>query len=292
MRLTLKEVLVVLFAVAAAAAAFIGPKWQAKAALKGQAAAEPFRLAGNFYYVGASDISAFLLTGPEGHILLGAGYATTVPLIMGSIAKLGVDIRDVKVLLASEGDPWNAGGLKVLQEASGAAVWASEPSAGMIAAGGARDDLALPLDIAMRIGFLRYDPPRVDRRFRDGETIQVGPTAVTAHLTAGGSRGCTSWTFQVRDGDRVLNAVIACPLAVVLGMRYPEQRDDIERSLRVLRSLPVDIWATSHARAWGRYRKYVASQSASNAADAFIDPEGYRDFVNAAEDEFRRGVTH
>ena len=95
-----------------------------------------------------------------------------------------------------------------------------------------------------------YPPARVDHRFKDGDTIQVGPIALTAHVTGGGTRGCTSWSFAVRDGDRVLNVVSACSLQVVQGMRYPEQRADIQRSLRVLRSLPADIWLTSRGRPW------------------------------------------
>lgn len=90
----------------------------------------------------------------------------------------------------------------------------------------------------------------------------------------------------------MLNVVSACSLGMVQGMRYPEQAADIERSLRVLRSLPADIWVTSRARAWGRYRKFVASKTAKNPVDPFIDPEGYRAYIDAAEAEFRRGVVH
>ena len=75
-------------------------------------------------------------------------------------------------------------------------------------------------------------------------------------------------------------------------MRYPEQGSDLERSFSVLRSLPADIWVTSRARPWGRYRKFVASQTAKNPVDPFIDPEGYRAYIDAAEAEFRQGVVH
>ena len=89
---------------------------------------------------------------------------------------------------------------------------------------------------------------RVDHRFKDGDTIRVGPIALTAHITGGATRGCTSWSFVVRDGDRVLKVVSACSLVVVQGMRYPEQGADLERSFRVLRSLPADIWVTPPRR--------------------------------------------
>jgi metallo-beta-lactamase class B len=258
----------------------------------GQGPAEPFRIAGTFYYVGASDVAAFLITGPEGHVVLDGGYPTTAPMIMASIAKLGFDIKDVKVLLNSEPHPDHAGGLGVLQQASGAKLLASDASADAIAAGGDDPDIFLPLRALIRIGILGYPATRVDHRFKDGDTIRVGPVALTAHVTGGHSRGCTSWSFPVHDGDRVLNVVSACELVVLASIRYPEQGADLERSFRVLRSVAVDIWVTAHARKWGRYRKFVARATAKNPVDPFIDPEGYRAYIDTAEAEFRQGVVH
>jgi metallo-beta-lactamase class B len=290
--ITRREGLILLIALAAGPIVFVGTKWKANAERHGQQRVEPFRIAGNFYYVGANDVSAFLITGPEGHVLLDGGYPTTAPMIMESIAALGFDIKDVKVLLNSDPHPEQAGGLSAIQQASGAELWASDASADAIASGGYDPDMALPLRAAARIGIFGYPAARVDHRFKDGDTIRVGPTALTAHVTAGATRGCTSWSFRVRDGDRVLNVVSACSLAVVLGMRYPEQNADMERSFLVLRSLPADIWVTSHARAWGRYRKFAARASARNPVDPFVDPAGYRAYVDAAEADFRNGVVH
>ena len=150
----------------------------------------------------------------------------------------------------------------------------------------------LPLRALIWIGVLGYPATRVDHRFKDGETIRVGPIALTAHITAGHSRGCTSWSFPVKDDNRTLNVVSVCDTGVLEMSRYPEQDADRERSLRVLRSLPADIWVTNHARPWGRYRKFVASQAAKNPVDPFIDPDGYRAFIDAAEAELREGRVH
>jgi metallo-beta-lactamase class B len=167
---------------------------------------------------------AFLVTGPEGHVVLDGGYPNTGPMIIASIAQLGFDIKDVKVLLNSIPRRDHAGGLAALQQASGAKLWASESSAGVIASGGDDPDIALPFRTLVQIGILGFPPARVDHRFKDGDTIRVGPIALTAHVTGGSTRGCTSWSFPVRDAERVLNVVSACPLeAAPLGMRYPEQ---------------------------------------------------------------------
>jgi metallo-beta-lactamase class B len=286
-------VLAFLFAFAAILVVILGRIWKATVDRSGPGPAEPFRIAGNFYYVGADAVSAFLITGPEGHVVLDGGYPSTAPMIIASIAQLGFDIRDVKVLLNSIPRREHAGGLAALQQASGAELWASGASAPILASGGDDPDIALPVRTLFQVGLLGYPPARVDHRFTDGDTIRVGPIALTAHMTGGSSRGCTSWSFPVRDGDRVLNVVSACPIGMTpLGMRYPEQRADIERSLRVLRNLPADIWVTPQSGGWGRYRKFVASRTAKNPVEAFIDPEGYRAYIDAAEAEFRQGVVH
>jgi metallo-beta-lactamase class B len=290
---TKRSRLVVLLAALSVVALVLVGRWLNATKVGGQQPAEPFRIAGNFYYVGANDVAAFLITGPQGHVVLDAGYPTTARMIMASTAKLGFDIKDVKVLLNSDSHADHAGGLAVLQQASGAELWASEASANALASGGDDPDMFLPVRALVWLGVIgRYPPPRVDHRFKDGETIRVGPIALTAHVTAGHTRGCTSWSFPVRDGDRVLNVVSVCDTGILATSRYPEQGADRERSLRVLRSLPADIWVTNHARMWGRYRKFVASTTAKNPVDAFIDPEGYRAFIDAAEAELRQGRVH
>ena len=211
-----KRQLVVLLVVLSVVALVLVARWGNATKIGGQGPAEPFRIAGNFYYVGASDVAAFLITGPEGHVVLDGGYPTTARLIMTSIAKLGFDIKDVKVLLNSEPHPDHGGGLAVLQQASGAQLWASDASADVLASGGDDPDIVLPLRALIWIGILGYPPARVDHRFKDGDTIRVGPIALTAHITAGHTRGCTSWSFPVRDGDRVLN-VVSVRDPVVLG---------------------------------------------------------------------------
>jgi metallo-beta-lactamase class B len=288
----IKELLVVVLGLAAAFAVVLFPRWKAAAELHGQGPAEPFHIAGNLYFVGASDVGAFLLTEPQGHVVLDGGWPTTAPMIVASIAKLGFDIKDVKVLLNSDPGPEQAGGLTALQQASGAELWASESSADVIGSGGDNPDMILPLRALVRSGIAGYPAARVDHRFKDGDTIRVGRIALTAHVTGGYTRGCTSWSFPVRDGNRVLNVVSVCGLGVVQGMRYPEQQADLERAFRLLRSLPVDVWVTSHGRQWGRYRKFVASKTAKNPVDPFIDPDGYRGYIDDAEAEFRQGVVH
>jgi metallo-beta-lactamase class B len=291
--LTKRRWLLGLLGLAAVLGIFLFGKWRDASNRGGQQPAEPFRIAGNLYYVGANDVTSFLITGPDGHVLIDGGYPGTAPMIMASIAKLGFDIQDVKVLLNSHAHFDHAGGLAALQEASGAELWISEGDADIVAAGGAGDPTLGPFRFVSYLPVLRYPAPRVDHRFTDGATIRVGPVELTAHVTAGHTPGCTSWSFPVRDGDRELLVVHICsltpPPALSLG-EYPEIRADFERSFRTLRSLPADIFLTSHGREFGRYRKFVERAKARNPADPFIDPEGYLRSIDSAEVRFRRLV--
>jgi metallo-beta-lactamase class B len=291
-RLTWREWLILIVALSVAPIVLLGGWWKATVEQnEQQQVAEPFRIASDFYYVGAPDTSAFLITSPAGHVVLDGGRPNTGPKIIASIATLGFDIKDVKVLLNSDPQEDHAGGLAELQKASGAELWASEASAPVIASGGLDPDFTTPPKILFRFGVLNYPPARVDHRFKDGDTIRVGSFALTAHITGGGTRGCTSWSFPVRDRDRVLNVVSACPFGLQ-GVKYPNQAADVERSLRLLRSLPADIWVTSRSRTWGRYRKFADSKSAKNPVDPFIDHAGYLAYLDTAEADFRNGVVH
>lgn len=280
--------------IAAVVAVFLFGKWREASSQGGQRYAEPFRIAGNLYYVGANDVTSFLLTGPEGHVLIDGGYPGTAPMIIASIAQLGFDIRDVKVLLNSHAHGDHAGGLAALQKASGAELWISEGDADVVAAGGAGDSSLGPLKFVSYVPLLGYPAPRVDHRFEDGTTIRVGPVELTAHVTAGHTPGCTSWAIPLREGDRALLAVSACslglPPALSLPGADPEIRAGFERSFRTLRSLPADIWVTAHARAFDRYRKFRESGGAADPVAPFIDREGYRRYIDSAEVRYREAI--
>jgi metallo-beta-lactamase class B len=281
--------LVFLLGLASLFALVLVGRWLNATKRGGQGPAEPFRIAGNLYYVGATDLTAFLLTGPDGDVLIAGGYPTTASLFMASIAQLGFDVSDVKVLVNSQASGDNAGALAALQHASGAQLWVSDRDADVVAAGGAGGASFGPLRFLTFLPFLNYPAPRVDHRFKDGETIRVGPIALTAHVMGNPSDGCTTWSFPIRDGDRVLLGVHACHLEPPFALspdNHPEVRTAFERSFDTLRSLPADIWVTSHAREFGRYRKFVARGTARNPADPFIDRQGYLDFIDQSEKRF------
>ena len=281
----------VALSVFAALLLFLFFQWRAAIRRNRSIPDEPFRIAGNLYYVGSTGVTSFLLTGPDGHVLIDGGYPETAPLIIGSIAKLGFDIRDVKVLLNTHAHSDHAGGLRELQQASGAELWVSEGDADLVEHGGRGDGSYGPL---RHLGFGRFPAARVDHRFHDGDTVRVGPVTLIANVTVGHTPGCTSWSFPVQHADRELLAVDVCSLGLLPFMKlvapesYAGIRAGFEQSFRTLRALPADIFLGSHTNFFDLSRKRREAAAAADPAAPFIDPDGYRRYIDRAEAAFRK----
>jgi len=280
--------LVALIAVAVFVGGVLYPRWRQAVDTNRDSRADPHHIAGNLYFVGDPADTSFLLVGDKGNVLIGAAGQNAAHKIVDNLKQLGFDIKDVKMLLAA-GPGESLAGVK---QTSGAELWASDVSADVIASGGTNDPrtVYLPYKLMRRAGITTYPPTRVDHRVKDNETIRLGSLAVTAHVTS----GCTAWTFTVRDRDRDLHVVYRCGLEVPYGASLvdPQRPDgiraDFERTLVMLRSLPVDIWLTPQGREYGRFRKYQESLKAEDPSAPFIDPDGYRKSLDEAEAKFRK----
>ena len=252
---------------------------------EGNQPAEPFRIADNLYYVGSSDIGSYLITTSAGHILIDAGYVSTVPIIESSVAKLGFKVADIRILLNTQGHGDHAGGFAAMKKLTGATLMVSAADADLIERGGARD---------FSLGdTLTYPAATVDRRLKDGDTVSLGATTLTAHLTPGHTKGCTTWTFDAHDRGRTLHVVDLCGLAILENTRvrgmpgYPDIAKDYERTFATLKKLPVDIFIGAHASYYGGMEKAAKAKANPAAPNPFIDPEGFRRMVDSAERRFR-----
>ncbi len=246
--------------------------------------AEPFRIIGNIYYVGASDVSAWLITTPAGHILLDTGFDETVPMIEAGVSKLGFRLGDIRLLLATHAHYDHAGGLAAVRAKTGARLLANPRDRDQFARGG-RGDFAF----GDRIPF---PPVQADGELRDGQRIRLGGVVVTAHFTPGHTRGCTSYSTRVREGGRVYDVVFPCGLSapgyqLVDNPRYPGIADDFELSFAKLRRLPCDVFLGGHSWDFGLEAKREAMR-AGKGAEAFVDPAGYRAWLDRVEAAFRK----
>jgi metallo-beta-lactamase class B len=245
----------------------------------------PFRIAGNLYYVGSKGLANYLITTPQGHILINSDLEANVPLIEASIAKLGFKFSDVKILLINHAH-WDhdAGSAKVKQ-LTGAKYMVMEGDVPVVESGG-KADFQYGSDPAML-----YPPTRVDRVLHDGDKVTLGGVVLTAHLTPGHTKGNTTWTLAVRDGDKTYNTVIIGSPNVNPGYRlvnnptYPTIAEDYERTFRVLKSLPCDLFLGAHGSYFDLEAKYARMKS--GARNPFLDTNGCATFITQKEGQFR-----
>ena len=243
----------------------------------------PFKIADNLYYVGASDVTSYLVVTKDGYILLDGGFEQTATMILEHIKALGFDPKNVKYLLNSHAHFDHAGGLAALKAATGARFVASAPDAPVLAAGG-HNDFALG-DSAL------FPPIKPDRIVADGEGLTLGGVTITAHVTAGHTKGCTTWTVPVTIDGKAENALFLCSLTVLPMFRligdpnYPNQADDFAHSFAALKALPCDVFLSSHGSFFD-LRGKAARLAAGAKPNPFIDPQGCRAFFAKAEAAF------
>ena len=241
---------------------------------------KPFRVIGNIYYVGASEVTSFLITSPAGHVLLDAGFAETAPQIEQNISALGFHLADVKILLNSQAHFDHAGGLAKLKQLTGAHLVASAADAEQIARGG-KGDFAFN-------DRLTYEPVRTDRIIADGESISLGETRMTAHLTPGHTKGCTTWTMSVNENNKAYQVVflggVTIPGYKLVGnAQYPNIAEDYAHSFALLKQLPCDVFLGAHGSYFGLQKKLPHLGESPNP---FIDPDGYRRHIEEFERAF------
>ncbi len=246
----------------------------------------PFKIAANLYYVGTNDIACYLVTGKRGHALINSGYPTTPAIIASSIEQLGFKLSDVKFLLNSQAHIDHVGGQALVADMIGnyPEVWASVQDAVVIEGGGLGD---------FRFeGIHSYPKVRVSHKIKDGETLDLGETKLVAHITPGHTKGCTTWTLRVKDQGQWYDVVIVGGTSVNPGVRllgnakYPTIVFDYEKTFRILRALSCDIFLGAHGGYFGLADKYPRLKAKSKP-NPFIDPDGYRAFIDRSEKLFR-----
>ena len=237
----------------------------------------PHRIADNLYYVGSKGLSTYLITTTQGHILINSSFERTVPIIRANVEKLGLQLRDVKTLLASHAHGDHMEGHALLQKLTGARVYVMRGDDQVIAKGGGG----------------AWKPCKVDRTLQDGEKVTLGDATLTAVLTPGHTRGCTTWTMQAKDAGKTYQVVIVGspnvnPGYVLVGnSAYPEIADDFARTFRVLKALPCDIFLGAHGNYYDMEAKYARLQNGEKT-NPFVDPAGYRAYIEEREKFYRQ----
>ncbi len=228
---------------------------------------------GNVYFVGSVNLGSYLITTPEGHILVNTDFEETVPVIRAGVEKLGFKFTDIKIILGSHahGDHMEADAM--VKEMTGARVMAMEqdvPALKKITPGG--------------------KPHPVDRVLHDGDEVKLGGSTLTAHLTAGHTKGCTTWSMKATEAGKTYDVVMVCSVGwnpgyvLVNNKDYPQIADDYVRSFATLRKLPCDVFLGAHIAFYDLETKYPKLKP--GAPNPFLDHAGYLAYIDLKEKQF------
>jgi metallo-beta-lactamase class B len=233
----------------------------------------PHKIIGNLYYVGTRTLGSFLVTTPQGHILINSDYERNVPTVRGSIEQLGFKYSDIKILLGSHAHADHMEGDALVKQLSGATVMAM-----------AEDVPAL--EKMMPGG----KPHPIDKVLHDGDEVNLGGMTLVAHLTPGHTRGCTTWTFKEQEGGKSYDVLIIGSVGVNPGMKLvnnpdaPQIVEEFNRSFATLRKFHPDVPLGSHPGMYSMAEKYPKVGKGPNP---YIDPAGYTAELDIVEGVFR-----
>ena len=247
----------------------------------------PFQISDNLYYVGSRDLAAYLVVTPQGNILINANLESSPLQIRHSVQQLGFHWRDTKILLISHVHFDHVGGAARVLHETHARFMVMLGDVDVVQTGGATDfDRTLP----------RFPAAHVDRVLRDGDTVTLGGVTLTAHKTAGHTRGCTTWTMQTHSAGRTLNVVIVGGWSANPGVRFIAQRGkpaaypniaaDFVRTFATLSALPCDIFLGAHGGYFDMLGKLARAPQQGTAV--WIDPAGYHRAIAEHQATFRQ----
>ena len=245
----------------------------------------PHRIVDNVYYVGTHGLASYLVTTPQGHILINSNLDNTVPMIKASVEKLGFRFNDVKILLISHAHWDHCAGSFRVKELTGAKYMVMDADVPEIEAGGKGN-----FQYGNTASSL-YKPVKVDRVLHDGDEVKLGDAVLTARLTPGHTKGCTTWTMKATDRGKPYNVVIVGSPNVNAGYKlvnnklYPQIADDYERGFRVLKAHACDVFLGAHGEYYELDKKYPRLKEGQ--PNPFIDPEGYKAYTANREAAFR-----
>ena len=243
----------------------------------------PFKVIGNIHYVGSTNAGAFLVTTPEGHILIDTGYPKTESWVRESIEQLGVKVADIKLILNTHAHSDHVGGHAQFKEWTGARVLTSRADATVIADGGRSD--------FRNDGRELWKPLKADGLIGQGDEVRLGGVTLVAHMTPGHTKGNTTWTTTVEEGGRKYDVVFVGSMGpnrapLVGNVKYPKVAEDYARAFEVLKKLPCDVFLAFHADHFNLVEK-KRQLDGGGTPNPFIDPEGFRAYLAKNEALFR-----
>ncbi len=261
------------------------PEWYQQFRGPYSAPAEPFRIVGNIHYVGGVNIASYLITTPQGHILIDTGMREMHETIRNSVATLGFKVSDIKIMLSSHAHFDHVDGHAAMKKLSGAQVMAMAGDAQALESG--RDTSAL--------GAIGWEPVKVDRVLKHGDTVSLGGTTLRAVHSPGHTQGATTWFMTVDEKGRQYNVAFlggTTPNGGVPLINNPRHKtviEDTQRTFRTLKAEKVpDIYLAGHPQAM--FTGKVARIQAGETPHPLLNAEAWTKQIMDAEAAFQTRV--
>lgn len=247
---------------------------------------EPFKIIGNVYYVGVTEITSFLITTPKGHILIDGGFAETAPIIKANLAKLGFKLKDVKILLNTQAHYDHAAGLAELKRATGAKMMISAEDKILLENGG-KNDFAFGDEYP-------YEPVKADKVIKDGEIIKLGNVSLKVISTPGHTKGCTSFWLEIKENKKKYSILFhgsttAPGYKLVGNEKYPNIIADYEKTFNLLKKLKPDVFLASHGNFFDLLGKIEKLQQ-NKSINPFLESQTYQHFLADTEKDLREKI--
>jgi metallo-beta-lactamase class B len=229
------------------------------------------RIVDNVYYVGQADYASYLITTPEGHILIDSTYESEVPLIQKSAEQLKFRFQDIKILMITHAHRDHSGGARRAKELTGAQLMVMDQDVSSVENGG--QDMP---------------PVKVDRVLHDRDEVRLGGVTIVAFRKPGHTPGNTTYVWKASQSGSAYSVVLAGSLSLnartLSDPAIPTLVEDYRYTFRFLKSLPCDIYLGSHGKFFDLSEKYAELQT--GGANPYIDPMGYQAHIKLMEQSF------
>lgn len=233
---------------------------------------QPFCIVGNLYYVGTYDLACYLITTPEGNILINTGLKSSLSQIEQNIETLGFRLNDTKILLNTQAHYDHLGAMADIKKKTGATFMANAPEQEALLSGGMAD-------YALGGNGSTFKPIKPDRLLQNLDTIKLGGMQLVLLHHPGHTKGSCSYLFDVKDSQRTYKVLIANMPSIVTEKRfdelssYPTISQDYASTLKAMKSITFDLWLSSHASQFSLHKKHQPNDLYNPLA--FADQSGY-----------------
>jgi metallo-beta-lactamase class B len=244
---------------------------------------QPFRIAGNLYYVGTYDLACYLITTNKGNILINTGLAASAQQLKHNIEALGLKFSDIKILLTTQAHYDHVAAMAAIKKMTGAQMMVDEKDATVLADGGSSD-------YALGGNGSAFVPVKADRLLHNGDTIQLGDMQLVILHHPGHTKGSCSYLFTVKDNQRSYKVLIANLPSIVTEKKfadvtsYQQIAKDYAYTFKSMKNLSFDIWLASHASQFKLHDKHHPGDAYNPAA--FIDKQGYNVALSELQQQY------